>query len=157
MADLAGRAIADILGAVAEASRLIEQISHAAREQAAGSSAIVDSVEQMNQLMREAARSLDEQNTSNQQMIKTITAMQHLTDAVTNGVALQRGACDRIDAAAKLLASTSEASKSASVGIDDLAKSLRERVNVIVSDVHLKSAPELAHAGAFARLAPGRN
>jgi methyl-accepting chemotaxis protein len=157
MADLAGRAIADILGAVAEASRLIEQISHAAREQAAGSSAIVDSVAQMNNLMREAARSLDEQNTSNQQMITTITAMQQLTDAVTNGVALQRSACDRIDAAAKLLVSTSEASKSASVGIDDLAKSLRERVNVIVSDVHPRPVPELAHAGSFVRIASGRN
>jgi methyl-accepting chemotaxis protein len=156
MADLAGRAITDILGAVAQASRLIEQISVAAREQAAGSSAIVNSVEQMNNLMREAARSLDEQNTSNQQMITTITAMQQLTDAVTNGVALQRSACDRIDAAAKLLVSTSDASKTASVGIDDLAKSLRERVNVIVSDVHPKSTPELAHAG-FVRLATGRN
>jgi methyl-accepting chemotaxis protein len=156
MADLAGRAITDILGAVAQASRLIEQISVAAREQAAGSSAIVNSVEQMNNLMREAARSLDEQNTSNQQMITTITAMQQLTDAVTNGVALQRSACDRIDAAAKLLVSTSDASKTASVGIDDLAKSLRERVNVIVSDVHPKSTPELAHA-CFVRLATGRN
>jgi methyl-accepting chemotaxis protein len=155
MADLAGRAIADILGAVAEASRLIEQISIAAREQAAGSSAIVNSVEQMNQLMREAARSLDEQNTSNKQMITTIVAMQQLTDAVANGVALQRSACERIDAAAKILTSTSEASKSASVGIDDLAKSLRERVNVIVSDVHPKSAAELAHAP-FARLGTGR-
>jgi methyl-accepting chemotaxis protein len=157
MADLAGRAIADILGAVAEASRLIEQISVAAREQAAGSSAIVNSVEQMNTLMREAARSLDEQNTSNQQMIKTITAMQQLTDAVSSGVALQRSACDRIDAAAKRLATTSEASKSASVGIDDLAKSLRERVNVIVSDVHPKSASELTHAAPFVRIATGRN
>jgi methyl-accepting chemotaxis protein len=156
MADLAGRAIADVLGAVAEASRLIEQISVAAREQAAGSAAIVNSVEQMNQLMREAARSLDEQNTSNQQMIETIAAMQQLTDAVTNGVALQRSACERIDAAAKLLVSTSEASKSASVGIDDLARSLSERVSVIVSDVHPKSAPELAHAGGFVRLTTGR-
>jgi len=84
-------------------------------------------------------------------MITTIVAMQQLTDAVANGVALQRSACERIDAAAKLLTSTSEASKSASVGIDDLAKSLRERVNVIVSDVHPKSAAELAHAP-FARL-----
>jgi hypothetical protein len=30
-------------------------------------------------------------------------------------------------------------------------------VNVIVSDVHAKSTPELAHAGPFVRLATGRN
>jgi len=61
------------LDKVAEASRLIDQISTAAKEQALGSAAIVNSVEQMNTLMREAARSLDEQNTSNGQMIATIT------------------------------------------------------------------------------------
>jgi methyl-accepting chemotaxis protein len=156
MADLAGRAIADILGAVAEASRLIEQISVAAREQAAGSSAIVDSVEQMNGLMREAARSLDEQNVSNQQMIATITAMQELTETVTRGFALQRRASERIDAAARALGVSSDTSRNASAGIDDLVRSLRERVNVIVSDVHPPHHTELSHPGGFARLTGGR-
>ena len=92
MADVAGRAIADISSSVGEANRLIEQISTAAREQAAGSSAIVNSVEQMNLLMREAARSLEEQDVSNQQIIATIAQMQRLTETVHSAVARQKAA-----------------------------------------------------------------
>ena len=51
------------------ASQLIEQISKAAREQASGSSLIVNSVEQMTSLMRESVNRLDEQDSGNQQMI----------------------------------------------------------------------------------------
>jgi methyl-accepting chemotaxis protein len=157
MADLAGRAIADILGAVAEASRLIDQISTAAKEQALGSAAIVNSVEQMNTLMREAARSLDEQNTSNGQMIATITQMQRLTDTVNTAVAKQREASQRIDEAARRLTEASKSSRDAHAGIDDVASALRERVNTIATEVHRPKQTELEHAGnGFARLGVGR-
>ena len=157
MADLAGRAISDILGAVAEASRLIEQISTAAKEQALGSSAIVNSVEQMNALMREAARSLDEQNTSNQQMISTITAMQTLTDGVHAAVAAQRDATERIDAAARRLADANGASRRANAGSDDAAQALRAQLAEIASSLTAPKLPELEHAvNGRARLTSGR-
>jgi methyl-accepting chemotaxis protein len=133
MADVAGRAIADISGAVAEANRLIEQISTAAREQAAGSSTIVNSVEQMNLLMREAARSLEEQDVSNQQIVATIAQMQHLTDTVHAAVARQKAAYDRIASATHALTSAGAASRDAATGIDDVAQALRERVASIAS------------------------
>jgi len=155
MADLAGRAIGDILGAVTEASRLIEQISTAAKEQALGSAAIVNSVEQMNLLMREAARSLDEQNTSNDQMIATITLMQALTDSVNSAVAKQRSACERIDAAAKRLASASQTSRDANAGVGDVTSTLRDQVNSMIRNAPAKA--QFEHAGnGFARLKPGR-
>ncbi|MDB5073415.1 MAG: mcp64H-7 [Candidatus Eremiobacteraeota bacterium] len=128
MADVAGRAIADISGSVAEANRLIEQISSAAREQAAGSSTIVNSVEQMNQLMREAARSLEEQDISNGQIVATIAQMQQLTDSVHAAVARQKAAYERIADAAQALTTASSASRDAASGIDDVAQALRERV-----------------------------
>jgi len=133
MADVAGRAIADISGAVAEANRLIEQISTAAREQAAGSSTIVNSVEQMNTIMREAARSLEEQDVSNGQIVATIAQMQQLTDTVHAAVAGQRAAYDRIADAAHALTSASAASRDAASGIDDVAQTLRMRVASIAS------------------------
>jgi methyl-accepting chemotaxis protein len=131
MADVAGRAIADISGSVAEANRLIEQISSAAREQAAGSSTIVNSVEQMNLLMREAARSLEEQNVSNMQIVATIAQMQQLTDTVNAAVARQKAAYERIAGAAHALVSANSASRDAASGIDDVAQALRERVTSI--------------------------
>ena len=139
MADVAGRAIADISNSVGEANRLIEQISTAAREQAAGSSAIVNSVEQMNLLMREAARSLEEQDTSNQQIIATIAQMQRLTETVHAAVARQKAAYDRIAEAANRLAAAGDASRNASAGADDVAQTLRERVATLSSSNTLKS------------------
>jgi methyl-accepting chemotaxis protein len=133
MADVAGRAIADISGAVAEANRLIEQISTAAREQAAGSSTIVNSVEQMNALMREAARSLEEQNVSNAQMVATIAQMQQLSDTVHAAVARQQAAYERIGDAASALLSASSASRDAASGIDDVAQALRDRIAALAS------------------------
>ncbi|MDB5026506.1 MAG: methyl-accepting chemotaxis sensory transducer [Candidatus Eremiobacteraeota bacterium] len=147
MADVAGRAIADISGAVAEANRLIEQISMAAREQAAGSSAIVNSVEQMNTLMREAARSLEEQNVSNGQIVTTIAQMQQLTDTVHAAVARQRAAYERIAEAARALTSAGAASRDAASGIDDVAQALRVRVAAIAGD-----GAALAPASDIARL-----
>ena len=144
MADVAGRAIADISGAVAEANRLIEQISTAAREQAGGSSAIVNSVEQMNLLMREAARSLEEQDISNQQMVATITQMQELSESVNAAVARQRSAYERIAGAARALTTAGAASRDAASGIEDVAQTLRERVGAIAG-----GEPERAAAAAL--------
>ncbi|MDB5091946.1 MAG: mcp64H-7 [Candidatus Eremiobacteraeota bacterium] len=143
MADVAGRAIADISNSVGEANRLIEQISTAAREQAAGSSAIVNSVEQMNLLMREAARSLEEQDVSNQQIIATISQMQRLTETVHAAVARQKAAYDRIADAANRLAAAGDASRDASAGVDGVAQALRERVTTLGSAA-LNSSPEMA-------------
>jgi methyl-accepting chemotaxis protein len=144
MADVAGRAIADISSSVGEANRLIEQISTAAREQAAGSSAIVNSVEQMNLLMREAARSLDEQDTSNQQIIATIAQMQRLTDTVHAAVARQKAAYDRITEAANRLAAAGESSRDATADVDGIAHVLRERVASVASSAALGNGKDLA-------------
>ncbi|GAC1431021.1 MAG: hypothetical protein NVSMB5_25120 [Candidatus Velthaea sp.] len=157
MADLAGRAIDDILGAVTEASRLIEQITTAAKEQALGSSAIVNSVEQMNSLMHEAARSLDEQNTSNHQMIATITQMQTLTQHVNAAIAEQRSACERIDDATQRLTHASQTSRDASVGVEDVAKTLLERIGGIAGGLQAPPPGELEHAtSGFVQLTLGR-
>ncbi|MDP9017386.1 MAG: methyl-accepting chemotaxis protein [Candidatus Eremiobacteraeota bacterium] len=134
MADLAGRAISDILDAVSEASRLIEQISNAAREQAAGSTAIVNSVEQMNDLMREAARSLDEQNVSNQAMTMTVTHMQRLTDQVTGAIEQQRVASRAIEQAAEKLEQATHSSIATSAEIEEAAVSLRSHVSKLLGD-----------------------
>jgi methyl-accepting chemotaxis protein len=144
MADVAGRAIADISSSVGEANRLIEQISTAAREQAAGSSAIVNSVEQMNLLMREAARSLEEQDSSNQQIIATIAHMQQLTDTVRATVARQQTAYERIADATSALASAGDASRDATSGIDGIAQALRERVGAIAGGAAPARSPEYA-------------
>jgi methyl-accepting chemotaxis protein len=128
MADLAGRAIGDISQAVGEANRLIEQISMAAREQASGASAIVNSVEQMNGLMREAARSLEEQNLSNQQIVTIITAIQRNASGVEDAISEQRNACNTLFESSKALAKTSRAARDAVTGLDGVAEALRERV-----------------------------
>ena len=151
MADIAGRAIGDISKAVAEANGLIEQISSAAREQASGSSAIVNSVEQMNALMREAARSLEEQDTSNQNIIVTIAEMQRLTDEVHGAVARQKQAYERIAAAAQALAQTGAASRDASTGLDGVAHALRDRVAALANGPDAVGA-----ASEIARLAGSR-
>ena len=152
MADVAGRAIADISGAVAEANRLIEQISTAAREQAAGSSAIVNSVEQMNLLMREAARSLEEQDISNQNIVTTIASMQRLTETVHSAVARQKSAYDRIAEATRALGAAGASSRDAASGIDDIAHTLRERVTTITgTDKTIGASQEVARLTGAAR------
>jgi methyl-accepting chemotaxis protein len=127
MADLAGRAISDILDAVNDASQLIEQISKAAREQASGSSLIVNSVEQMTSLMRESVNRLDEQDSGNQQMIEAIAMMRRLTERVTGAIERQREASNAIDSAARRLEVSAELSLEASAGIEEAIIALRER------------------------------
>ena len=152
MADLAGRAISDILNAVSEASRLIEQISNAAREQASGSAAIVNSVEQMNALMREAARSLDEQNVSNQAMTMTVTAMQRLTDQVTGAIDQQRAASSAIETAAAKLERATQSSVETSTEISDAARALRTQIDAIVAGHVLpRSGKQFAQLAAGSR------
>ncbi|HTD32915.1 MAG TPA: methyl-accepting chemotaxis protein [Candidatus Elarobacter sp.] len=131
MADVAGRAIGDISSAVGEANRLIEQISMAAREQAGGASAIVNSVEQMNGLMRDAVRSLDEQNVANHQIVDIIAAIQRNAGGVEEAIARQRAACDELLGVSKSLAAASRATKDAVAGGDGIAETVRERVLAI--------------------------
>jgi methyl-accepting chemotaxis protein len=133
MADVAGRAIGDISSAVSEANRLIDQISMAAREQATGASAIVNSVEQMNNLMREAARSLEEQNISNRQIVDIVTAIERSASSVETSNARQRAACDDLVKVSKALAGASREARDASAGIDGIAETLRERVQAIAN------------------------
>jgi len=149
MADRAGRAIDDILGAVSQATGLIDQISTAAREQAAGSSAIVASVDEMNSLTGEAARSLAEQNTSNQAMMFTVDAMRQIAERVSSAVALQRQACDRIAAAASLLEASAETGRVATQGIESVAGAIY---------AHIHTPPTLAPriSAADDRLSLGR-
>jgi methyl-accepting chemotaxis protein len=126
MADLAGRAIDDILEAVNDASQLIDQISKAAREQASGSSSIVNSVEQMTSLMRESVKWLDEQDSANQQMIDAIATMRQLTERMSGAIDRQRLACETIDEAAKRLEVTAETSFEMSASIEEAIVALRE-------------------------------
>ena len=153
MADVAGRAIGDISSAVSEANRLIEQISMAAREQATGASAIVNSVEQMNNLMREAARSLEEQNISNAQIVDIIAAIQRNAGGVEAAISRQRAACDRLVESSKSLAAASRTTRDASAGIDGIAETLRERVRAIAGGTQTGSGAE---SGDVARLGSGR-
>ena len=132
MADVAGRAIGDISSAVSEANRLIEQISMAAREQATGASGIVNSVEAMNVLVREAARSLDEQNAANQQIVVIIAGIQHNAVQVEDAIARQREACDHLQQSAKSLAAASRTTRDASAGLDGIGETLSEQVHRIV-------------------------
>ena len=131
MADVAGRAIGDISSAVSEANRLIEQISMAAREQATGASAIVNSVEQMNNLMRDAARSLDEQNASNQQIVTIIAGILQNATRVEDAIGGQRAACNHLVQSAKSLAAASRTTRDACAGLDGVGEALRERVRRI--------------------------
>ena len=131
MADVAGRAIGDISSAVSEANRLIEQISMAAREQATGASAIVNSVEQMNNLMRDAARSLDEQNASNQQIVTIIAGILRHAGQVETAIGAQRAACDHLMQSARSLAAASRTTRDATAGLDGIGDALRERVQRI--------------------------
>jgi len=131
MADVAGRAIGDISSAVSEANRLIDQISMAAREQATSASAIVNSVEQMNNLMREAARSLEEQNVANGQIVDIIAGIQRGSFVVESAIARQRAACEHLAGVSKSLAAASRAAGDACAGIDGIAETLRARVHAI--------------------------
>jgi methyl-accepting chemotaxis protein len=131
MADLAGRAIGDISSAVGEANRLIEQISMAAREQATGASAIVNSVEAMNLLMREAAKSLEEQDVSNGQIVDVIAGIHRYAQGVEAAIEQQRAACDELLSSSKALAGASRSTRDVTASLDGIAEALRERVEAL--------------------------
>ncbi len=83
--------------------------------------------------MREAARSLDEQNVSNQAMTMTVTQMQRLTDQVTGAIEQQRIASRAIEHAAAKLELATQASLGTSAKIEDAARSLHTNVQKIVA------------------------
>jgi methyl-accepting chemotaxis protein len=126
MADLAGRAINDILDAVNDASQLIDQISKAAGEQAEGSTLIVNSAEQMNKLMHESVRWLNEQDNANQQMVDAISAMRHLTERMSSAIERQREARVSMYEAGHRLEANLEASLEASASIEEAILALRQ-------------------------------
>jgi methyl-accepting chemotaxis protein len=128
MADLAGRTIGDISSAVGEANRLIEEISMAAREQAGGASGIVNSVEVMNVLMRDAARSLEEQDTSNGQVVDMIAGIYRSAQGVETAIEQQRAAFDELFGSSKELAAANDATRDVLASLDGIGEVLRERV-----------------------------
>lgn len=93
----------------------------------------MNSVEQMNDLMREAARSLDEQNVSNQAMTMTVTHKQRLTDQVTGAVEQQRVASRAIEHAAAKLESATKTSLQTSAEIGVAAQSLRSSISKVIA------------------------
>lgn len=156
MADMAGQAIKEILNSVSAASKLIEQISAAAKEQASASANIVRSVEQMNQLMQSAARSLDEQNLAGSQIMTTIVDMQHLTQSLNAAVDQQSAATKAINDAIREAIVATNATKDASAGIEAAASVVRERVHQLekdLSDGPSRLAPRADDV--FARLGSG--
>jgi methyl-accepting chemotaxis protein len=128
MADLAGRAIGDISAAVGEANRLIEQISLAAREQATGASAIVNSVEAMNVLMREAARSLAEQDVSNAQVVDVIAGIYRFAQGVDAAIEQQRAAFAELVGSSKELSAANVTTRAVMASLDGIPEALRERM-----------------------------
>ena len=128
MADVAGRAIHDISSAVAQANRLIEEISIAAREQATTSSGIADSVEQMNTLTRASATSLQEQALAGRQITAGIAEIDRHTKSVDEAVVRQRRAFDRLAEESAILADARAATRDALSGLDELAETLRARI-----------------------------
>lgn len=87
----------------------------------------------MNLLMREAARSLEEQNTSNRQIIQIIAKIQRHANGVEETLARQRGASEKLMAQAKSLAAAGRATADANAGFDDLVISLRDRLRRVAS------------------------
>ena len=156
MADTAGQAIKDILHSVSAASKLIEQISDAAKEQASASSNIVRSVEHMNQLMQNAARSLDEQNLAGSQIMTTIVDMQHLTQSLNAAVDQQSAATKTINDAIREAIAAANTAKDASAGIETAASAVHERIHQLEKDLSGDSARLPANAPvSIARLGSG--
>ena len=155
MADSAGQAITQILQSVAEANKLIEQISDAAKEQAAASANIVRSVEQMNGLMQGAARSLDEQTQAGESIMTTIVDMQRQTANLNSAVDQQSAATGAIDTAIKEAVAAANAAKDASAGIEAAAHVVRERVRRLDGSDLDPAAPSLRQDDVYARLGSG--
>jgi methyl-accepting chemotaxis protein len=128
MADVAGRAIAEITGSINAATEQIEQISMAAREQAAGAAAIVDSVERMNTLTHAAAHSLREQDTANQQITAVIGKIRTHADGAGDSVRRQRDAFDAQAAALERIRAVNGILGDARTGLGDLVRRLQARI-----------------------------
>ncbi len=131
-ADHAGRAIADISTAVAEANRRIEAITLAAREQSTSAAAIVESAERMSVLVGSASGSLREQTEANRQLIDIIAEIRRHASGVEEAGTRQRAAVAQHVTAAKALIEASNAAREARTAFDGMPVALQERVRVLV-------------------------
>ncbi|HEV2737286.1 MAG TPA: methyl-accepting chemotaxis protein [Candidatus Elarobacter sp.] len=119
-AGVAGTAIAAIAEAVADGSREIEQISHAASEQAASSSVIVGSVERMNALMRDTTAGLRAQGDANQHLTHTIADIRRHAEDVHAGGERQQAVMTDYQISAKALMVSGRALREARAAMHDL-------------------------------------
>jgi methyl-accepting chemotaxis protein len=126
MADAAGSEIAGVSGAARETNDAIARISTAAREQAAGASAIVVSVEAMNGLMQRAAFSLDEQTSGNRELLAAVTSVRDLAQHVEGAIARQETAFADLSRASADLMVTSDACREKRAAVDDACNALEQ-------------------------------
>ena len=122
-AGLAGGAIAEIAAAVAEGSREIEQISHAATEQAASSSAIVGSVDRMNALTRETTAALRAQGDANHHLARTVADIRRHAEDVNESGERQRAVMAEYQVSAKALMVSGRALRDARAAMHELVVS----------------------------------
>ena len=119
MADAAAGEIADVSNAARETNAAIARISTAAREEAAGASAIVVSVETMNGLMQRVAFSLDEQTSGNRELLAAVTSVRDLAQHVEGAIARQETAFAELSRASADLMVTSDACREKRTAVDD--------------------------------------
>jgi methyl-accepting chemotaxis protein len=126
MADAAGAAIGEVSGAAGETNAAIARISTAAREQAAGASAIVVSVEQMSGLTQRTAYALDEQTSGNRELLAAVTAVRDLAQHVEGAIARQETAFADLTRASAELMVTSDACRDARIAVDGACDTLQQ-------------------------------
>jgi methyl-accepting chemotaxis protein len=153
MADATGAAIADVSSAARETNDAIARISSAAREQAAGASAIVVSVEEMNGLMQRAAYSLDEQTSGNRDLLAAVTEVRDLAQHVQGTIARQETAFADLSRASADLMVTSDICRDVRVAVDEACNALEEqaapdRPAAIAAGTALRSIPDAAESAA---------
>jgi hypothetical protein len=85
----------------------------------------------MNDLMRTAARSLEEQNFANKQIVEIIAMIQRNATGVEEAIGRQRAACDHLVASSTSRAAASRTTRDASAGLDGVADTIRERIAAI--------------------------
>jgi chromosome segregation ATPase len=148
-------AFAEAHATAARAAKLVARAASSAQDEAAHATALMREIEQMNDLVRHASQCFDDYDALNESLAATSEGMRRLGMAFVDSVGRRRTAYERIDKAARRLASARKASGDASAGIDEIVQGLKARLGTIVDELYVATCTESASDG-YSRLAAGR-
>jgi methyl-accepting chemotaxis protein len=138
-AQSAERALTEMLRSAERTTKLVERVASTSHEETTRSTALMQTVERLNDLVRAASQCFEEHDAMHTSLIESTQATHRLSMTLVDSIGHRRAAFERVDEAARHLSAARKAGGDASAGIDEIVQALKARVTAMLDETDVAS------------------